>query len=118
MKNLPNGGKPPATDDDEGLLMFRGSKPDKESGSEVGSLLPGPLAWDKFCQNMFQKYDLTVKRGANKNRNKSPGNGTRWQTSTHSWEKHAVVLYVYGHVSPPRKHQCTKRTNISHLTEI
>lgn len=62
MKNLPNGGKPPATDDDEGLLMFRGSKPDKESGSEVGSLLPGPLPWDKFCQNMFHKYDLTVKK--------------------------------------------------------
>lgn len=66
MQNLPNGGKPPATDDDEGLLMFRGSKPDKESDSEAGSLLPGPLAWDKFCQNMFRNYDLTDKRGANK----------------------------------------------------
>lgn len=54
MQNLPKGGKPPATDDDdEGLLMFLGSKPDTESGSEAGSLLPGPLAWAKFYQNMF-----------------------------------------------------------------
>lgn len=51
--DLPNGGNPPATDDDEGLRMFRGSIPDIESGSVEGSLLPGPLAWDKFCKIMF-----------------------------------------------------------------
>lgn len=50
-KHLPSGGKPPATEDDEGLLMFRDSKLEKDSVSGVVNLLPVPLAWDKFCKN-------------------------------------------------------------------
>ena len=46
MQHLPNGGKPPATVDDEGLLVFRDSKLDEDSIS--CGLLPVPLAWDMF----------------------------------------------------------------------
>ena len=48
--HLPSGGKPPATDDEEGLRMFRDSEFGKGSVSEVANLLPLALAWDKFCK--------------------------------------------------------------------
>lgn len=51
VKHLPNGGKPPATDDDEGLRTFLDSKLDKASDS--GGLLPVALAWDEFCGNII-----------------------------------------------------------------
>lgn len=47
LQHLPNGGKPPATDDEEGLLILLDSTLDKESVS--ATLLPVPLPWDKFC---------------------------------------------------------------------
>lgn len=42
--NLPSGGKPPATDDDEGLLEFRDSKFDRDSTSGVVNLWLPPLS--------------------------------------------------------------------------
>lgn len=45
---LPSGGKPPATDDEECLRVFRDSEFGKGSVSEVVNLLPLALAWDKF----------------------------------------------------------------------
>jgi hypothetical protein len=53
-QNLPSGGKPPATDDEEGLRIriFLDSTLDKDSAS--GTLLPAPLPCDKF----YQKQDF------------------------------------------------------------
>lgn len=42
-ENLPNGGKPPATEDEEDLLMFLVSKLGRESASGVVNLLPATL---------------------------------------------------------------------------
>lgn len=49
IHHLPRGGRPPATDDEDGLRMLRDSRLVKDSISEVVNLLPVPLAWDKFC---------------------------------------------------------------------
>lgn len=46
VQHLPNGGNPPATVDDEGLLVLRDSELDEDSIS--CDLLPLPLAWVKF----------------------------------------------------------------------
>jgi len=62
VQNLPSGGKPPATDDEEGLRVFLDSKLDKDSASEVVNLLPVLLAWDRFYQNMIQKKEKEKKR--------------------------------------------------------
>lgn len=51
VQHLPNGGKPPATEDDEGLRAFLDSKWGMDSDS--GCLLPVPLTWDEFCENII-----------------------------------------------------------------
>lgn len=44
MMHLPSGGKPPATDEEATLLLFRDSMFGRESTSGVVNLLPVPLA--------------------------------------------------------------------------
>lgn len=51
VQHLPNGGKPPATEEDEGLRAFLDSKWDMDSDS--GCLLPVILAWEEFCENIM-----------------------------------------------------------------
>lgn len=51
-QHLPNGGKPPATDD-EGLRASRDSN-GMESPSAAVILLPTPLGLVKVCQNKSQ----------------------------------------------------------------
>lgn len=51
-QHLPNGGKPPATDD-EGLRTSRDSN-GMESPSVAVILLPAPLGLVKLCQKMIQ----------------------------------------------------------------
>lgn len=59
--HLPSGGKPPATDDDECLRMFRDSEFGKGSVSEVVNLLPLALAWDKFYQIEISMQSINSK---------------------------------------------------------
>lgn len=53
-EHLPRGGKPPATDEECGLRLFRESELENDSVSEVVNFLPVPLACDRFCKNTSQ----------------------------------------------------------------
>lgn len=54
VMDLPSGGKPPATDEEDGLLLFLDSTFETGSVSGLVNLLPVALAWDKFCKKMHQ----------------------------------------------------------------
>lgn len=63
VQNLPSGGRPPATDDEEGLRVLLDSKLDKDSASGAVNLLPVLLAWDRFYKNKIQKKNnLLIKK--------------------------------------------------------
>lgn len=65
VKHLPNGGKPPATDD-EGLRLLRDSILENDSVSGVVDLLPVPIACDRFYKNIarpvIRRLNLTEQK--------------------------------------------------------